>query len=361
MSDSSTLHNFDFDSAITWHLDQVRKLRAPTGLFTASAHDVTTGYNKAWLRDIYFMTLGFKYVGEMEVVRDTAKALLKILETHQEKITWAARNKPPYETWQYIHARYHPETFEEYWEEWGNKQNDAVGEVLYLIAECEQLGYSVVETDEDKALVQLLVDYLNNIEYWHDADSGIWEENQEVRASSIGSVVCALTCASKLPYITIPDGAIEKGKQALRSLLPRETATRFCDLALLTLIFPFEVTTEEETEKILSNVEYFLTRDMGVIRYRNDRYYNNNKDGYSEEAEWSMGLAWLCIIYAKRGDKVKALHYFKRANKTVNQDGLIPELWYSHTMRPNDNIPLGWAESMYVVALVLMKDMLQQQ
>lgn len=356
---SSSFDNFDFNAAIRWHLDQVRKLRAPTGLFTASASDVTTGYNKAWLRDIYFMTLGFKYTGEWDVVQSAAKALLQILAKHKEKITWAVRNKP-FETWQYIHARYNPETFEEYWEEWGNKQNDAVGEVLYLIADCENTGHTVVETDEERELVQLLVNYLNAIEYWNDADSGIWEENQEVRASSIGSVVCALTEASKLPFVTIPEGMIEKGKDALRALLPRETINRFCDLALLTLIFPFEVTTEEETKIILSNVEYFLTRDLGVIRYRNDRYYNKNMDGYSEEAEWSMGLAWLAIIYAKRGDAEKAKKYLKQCDGTINKDGLIPELWYSHTNQSNDNIPLGWAESMYVVALVVVRDLLQK-
>ncbi len=355
----SSFDTFDFDSAIKWHLDQVRKLRAPTGLFTASAHDVSTGYNKAWLRDIYFMTLGFKYAGEMDVVRDTAKALLKILAKHQEKITWVVNNKP-FETWQYIHARYNPETFEEYWEEWGNKQNDAVGEVLYLIADCENAGHSVVETDEEKSLVQLLVNYLHAIEYWHDADSGIWEENQEVRASSIGSVVNALKHASKLSYVTVPDGMIEKGEIALRALLPRETSNRFCDLALLTLIFPFEVTTSEETKIILSNVEYFLTRDMGVIRYRNDRYYNNNSDGYSEEAEWSMGLSWLAIIYGKMGDVEKATHYLERAGKTVDPQGLVPELWFSHTTKPNDNNPLGWAESMYVVALVVVRELLKK-
>ncbi len=355
----SSLDNFDFDSAIRWHLDQVRKLRAPTGLFTASAHDVSTGYNKAWLRDIYFMTLGFKYTGEMDVVKDTAKALLKILAKHQEKITWAVNNKP-FETWQFIHARYDPLTFDEYWEEWGNKQHDAVGEVLYLIADCENSGHIVVETDEERSLVQLLVNYLNAIEYWHDADSGIWEENQEVRASSIGSVVNALKHASKLSYVTIPEGMIEKGENALRALLPRETTNRFCDLALLTLIFPFEVTTPEETEKILSNVEYFLTRDMGVIRYRNDRYYNNNQDGYSEEAEWSMGLSWLAIIYAKMGNVEKATDYLARAGKTVDPQGLIPELWFSHTTKPNDNNPLGWAESMYVVALVVVRKLLNK-
>jgi GH15 family glucan-1,4-alpha-glucosidase len=74
-----------------------------------------------------------------------------------------------------------------------------------------------------------------------------------------------------------------------------------------------------------------------------------------------MGLAWLAIIYAKRGDTEKALHYLERAGKTVNKDGLIPELWYSHTTISNENIPLGWAESMYVVALVFVRDLMMKE
>lgn len=99
----------------------------------------------------------------------------------------------------------------------------------------------------------------------------------------------------------MPDVAIERGESALRALLPRESTTKFTDLALLTLIYPFAVTTEEETVEILKNVEYHLVKDKGVIRYKLDRYYNNNIDGYSEEAEWCFGLSWLAIIYAERG------------------------------------------------------------
>ena len=97
---------------------------------------------------------------------------------------------------------------------------------------------------------------------------------------------------------------------------------------------------------------------MGVVRYRDDRYYNKNDDGVSEEAEWSMGLAWLAIIYADMGNKEKAEHYLEKAHKTVNPDGLIPELYFSHTEKSNGNIPLGWAESMYVVALVKVQALL---
>ena len=347
---------FDFDTEIKQHLGVVRSLQKPTGVFTASAHDVGTGYDKAWLRDIYFITLGFLETGDIEVVRKAAKALLSVFVKHQDKINWAIEHKP-HEAWQYIHARFHPETFEEYWEEWGNSQNDAVGEVLNIIVELELRGASILETSDEKMMVQKIINYLVKLEYWHDKDNGIWEEEMEVHASSIGSVVAALKKAQKLDWLEIPQVAIERGEHALRALLPRESVTKFADLALLSLIYPFAVTTEEETQEILKNVEYHLTREKGVIRYKLDRYYNNNIDGFSEEAEWCFGLAWLAIIYAQRGEKDKAYYYLRKAKAAVTEHGQVPELYYSNTALPNDNTPLGWAESMYVVALQKVKEL----
>jgi GH15 family glucan-1,4-alpha-glucosidase len=347
---------FDFDAEIKQHLDVLRTLQKPNGVFTASAHDVATGYDKAWLRDIYFMTLGFLETGEIAVVQKAAKALLTLFVKHKDKINWAITHKPHY-AWQYIHARFHPETFEEYWEEWGNSQNDAVGEVLNLLITLEQLGASVIESEEEREMVQKIIDYLVSLEYWHDADNGIWEEEMEVHASSIGSVVAALKKAAQVEWLTVPPEAIAQGEAALRTLLPRESETKFADLALLSLIYPFAVTTEAETKKIVENVEYHLARDKGVIRYKLDRYYNNNPDGFSEEAEWCFGLAWLAIIYAERGEKEKAHYYLRKAKGTVTRDGKVPELYYSHTNQPNENTPLGWSESMYVVALKKVKEM----
>ena len=345
---------FDFDAEIKQHLDVIKTLERRPGVFTASVDD--TFYNKAWLRDIYFIVLGFLETGDVETTKNAAKALLAVFVKHKDKINWAIENKPN-EAWQYIHARFHPETFEEYWEEWGNSQNDAVGEVLNLIVTLELLGESVVETDDEKEMVQKIVDYLIAIEYWEDDDNGIWEENLEVHASSIGSVVAALKKANEVEWLDVPDVAIERGEHALRALLPRESVTKFTDLALLTLIYPFAVTTEEETLEILKNVEYHLVKDKGVIRYKMDRYYNNNIDGFSEEAEWCFGLSWLAIIYAERGDQEKAYYYLRRAKKTVTPEGVVPELYYSNTDKPNPNTPLGWAESMYVVALQKVKEM----
>jgi phosphorylase kinase alpha/beta subunit len=89
-----------------------------------------------------------------------------------------------------------------------------------------------------------------------------------------------------------------------------------------------------------------------VIRYKTDKYYNKNSvDGWSEEAEWVMGFPWLSIIYAKRGNKEKAMEYLRKT-ENLFIDGKLPELYYSNSREPNENIPLGWAESLYVVALI---------
>jgi hypothetical protein len=89
--------------------------------------------------------------------------------------------------------------------------------------------------------------------------------------------------------------------------------TKFCDLALLSLIYPFAVTSEDETVEILNNVEYHLVKDKGVIRYKLDRYYNNNIDGYSEEAEWCFG---------SRGSLSSTLSVAKRKRRTTGYAAL---------------------------------------
>lgn len=340
----------DVASDVRKHLDVIRTLRAPSGLFLASRAGVETGYDKSWLRDNFYTTLAFEYAGEWDVVLETWRAVLDIFLKHEDKISWAAQNKP-FAAWQYIHARYHPETFEEYWEEWGNKQHDAIGAILFKLGNLEAAGKNVLATDDDKRIVQRLVEYLNTIEYWNDPDNGMWEEAEEVHASSVGAVVAGLREVARLPYITVPEGMIARGEETLYALLPRESETKFADLALLSLFYPYDLVPEDRAGEILANIEYHLSRDRGVIRYKTDRYYNRNSDGWSEEAEWTFGFPWLAIIYARRGDSKKAHHYLELARKTVLPTGEIPELYYSNSARANENTPLGWSESLYVAAL----------
>lgn len=331
------------------HLDNLRQLRAPSGLFLASAHSVSTGYDKAWLRDNVYEALAFEYAGEWDVVATTYHRLLDIFDKHIDKINWATTNKP-FESWQFIHARYNPETLEEFWESWGNKQHDAVGAVLFKLADFELKGHSMLRDDTDRKTVQTLIHYICNVEYWHDADSGMWEENEEVHASSIGAVVAALKKWQEAGGMEVDQDAIDRGEAELMKLLPRESESKFTDLALLSLIYPYNVVDRRMAKQIIDNLVYHLARDKGVIRYKFDAYYNKNPDGYSEEAEWCFGLSWLAIAFQKLGDNKRAELCLKRAEQTITKDGQIPELYYSNTDQPNENTPLGWSESMYVVA-----------
>ncbi len=340
-------------STVDSHLTVIKSLQSPSGLFLASAQEVSTGYNKAWLRDNFYTALAFESVGDWDTVQHTYRALLDVLKKHETKISWVAHNKP-YATWQYIHARYNPETFEEFWEEWGNKQNDAVGALLYKFGDLETSGHGVVETDDDKRMLQKLVEYAGAIEYWHDPDSGMWEEREEVHASSVGAMLAGLESVARLPYITVPREYIKRGGATLEKLLPRESKDKFCDLSLLSLIWPYRIVSRENADSILRNLEYHLEKRHGVLRYKTDRYYNANEDGWSEEAEWTFGFPWLAIIYAERGDGERAREYFRKAESVVTKDGLLPELYYSNSERYNENVPLAWSESLYVVAKTLV-------
>ncbi len=339
------------EKLIKQHLEILESLQYDSGLFAASKKDIATGYNKAWLRDNFYECLAFEVIGDFETVRQTYRAILDIFKKHEYKIDHAISKKPEH-THEYIHPRYNPETFDEYWEEWGNKQNDSIGCILFKIGELEKREKAFVVKDaDDVRVLQKLVWYLSTLQYWHDPDSGMWEEDQEIHISSVGACVAGLKMVRNVEGVIVPDELIQKGEQTLHEILPRESKKKFVDLALLSLIWPYGVLNKEETALVLENVEYHLLRKHGVIRYKGDKYYNKNPDGWSEEAEWTFGLSWLSIIYDKLGNKEKAQFFLEKAKETVTKDGDVPELYYSNSTKYNDNTPLGWSESLFIVAL----------
>jgi len=344
-----------YQQLIDKHIKILKSLRAKSGLFLASKSGVETGYDKSWLRDNFYETIAFEVMGDWKTVEKTYRAILNILLLHEEKIDWAIKNKPSH-SYEYIHARFHPETFEEFWEEWGNKQNDAVGGILFRVGELESVQKrAVLKTDAHIRIVNKLVKYLESIEYWHDPDSGMWEEDEELHASSIGACAAGLKSVARLSRIAVPKILIKRGEKALGELLPRESERKFVDLAQLSLIWPYDIVTNEERDQILDNIEYHLLREKGVIRYKGDHYYNKNQDGVSEEAEWTFGLSWLAIVYEKLGNKEKAESLIKELIAIDTVEGM-PELYFSNSLEYNENTPLGWSESLFLVALYEMNE-----
>ena len=143
---------------------------------------------------------------------------------------------------------------------------------------------------------------------------------------------------------------IQSGKNTLIFLLPRESLTKETDLALLSLIYLYNVASEEQKRKILEHVEKHLLRERGVIRYLGDKYYNGNG-----EAEWHFGLSWLSIIYILKGDLKKAREYYEKAKSLLTQEGHAPELYYASSNEYNENTPLGWSQSMFIQAASLVE------
>ena len=324
-------------------LQILKQMQYPTGLFAASRMTVKTGYNLAWIRDNVYATLGLEAANKYSIVKKTLRALLDVLLKHEYKIDWAIKEKPKYHH-QYIHARYDPITMEEIWEQWGNKQNDAIGALLFKIGDLEEKGIRIIRNGNDLRILQKLVHYLEKIEYWHDKDNGMWEENEEVHASSIGACVAGLKKIKKL--VDVSNGLIRKGEAQLSKLLPRESQTKEVDMSLLSLIYPYNVITKEQKETILKNVEEKLVKEKGIMRYIGDKYHYRNG-----EAQWTKGLPWLAIIYRQMNKPDKYAYYMRKTIEAMNGKGELPELYYAGGKEYNENCPLAWSQALFVVGL----------
>ncbi len=333
------------------HLSTLDDLKYESGLFAASSKKVATGYDKSWLRDNFYECLAYETVGDWATVQHTYDAIMKIFLKHEKKIDHAIKVKPNH-GYEYIHARFNPLTFDEFWEEWGNKQNDSIGAILFKIGEIEHhQKFSLLKNPDYLRITQKLINYLEAIQYWKDSDNGMWENDEEVHSSSIGACVAGLQSLKRHAHLHVPHYLVSRGQNTLHKLLPRESQKRFVDLSLLSLLYPYDVVTIPERTQILDNIEYHLVKQRGVVRYRNDWYYNRNPDSYSEEAEWCFGFSWLAIIYEHLGNRPKARFYLKKAISVTDEEGNVPELYYSNSPIHNENTPLGWGESLFVTAI----------
>lgn len=158
-------------------------------------------------------------IKDWKTIEKTYESLLEIFLKHEYKIDEALKRKPQHRH-EYIHARFHPETFDEFWEEWGNMQNDSIGSILFMIGELEHRHKkAILKTEEQVRIVNKLVQYLASLEYWEDPDNGVWENEEMVHASSVGACLAGLKSIRRLEKIEVPDWLIDKGRRALDALL----------------------------------------------------------------------------------------------------------------------------------------------
>lgn len=330
------------------------EIRLPNGLYLASP---SADYSKVWIRDTFYEVL--PYVDKpTHHYEETYHSLLDILHKHEEKIERAVQRKPT-DKHDYIHARFHPETLDEFEQEWGNKQNDATGALLFGVALGLDHGKRVLRDQRDRRAIERLVGYLASVRYWEDPDNGIWEEYEEVHASSIGACIAGLTAIRRHGF-HVPEWLIERGRDALDAMLPAESVTKKQDLALLSLIWPYHVVSRRQAFTIMHRVERHLLRERGIIRYRGDSYYSTKEKKHGRghewefyhgtEAEWCMGLPWMALNWRILGNHEKADYYLLKSKYAQSRPGCLPELYYAGTAKPGPNTPLGWAVALHIIA-----------
>jgi GH15 family glucan-1,4-alpha-glucosidase len=329
------------------------KYRLHHGLYLASSSE---HYKYTWLRDNFFISLAYldKPCNTYE------RAFWRILDLFKEyewKLNVHVHQKPILKH-EYIHARYSAEDVKEiHDQEWGHDQNDIVGEFLWGIGEGIKRGKQMIRDERDKQIIQKLVWYLNTLEYWNDEDAGYWEENSEKRSSSIASCAAGLLNVSNIVYVSTD--SIAKGFKTLYELFPAETPTRNVDLALLSLIYPYNLLPKNMAQEILHNIETNLLTSNGVHRYKGDSYFstleqshgrNHSKEFfYDTEGSWCMGFPWLSLCFQTIGELDKAKCYLEKSESVMLSDGSLPEIIMADgTVNPNT--PLLWGNSLYIQA-----------
>ncbi|KPV44552.1 hypothetical protein AN477_05980 [Alicyclobacillus ferrooxydans] len=313
-------------------------LRLQNGLYVASPSDT---YHYVWIRDNCYIALSEldENNGRFE---QTYHALLDIFRRYEWKLSYHAVRRPQ-AVYEYVHPRYTAETGEEIWGPWGNAQNDAIGAFLFGMGEGMRKGHKMLRDETDRKIVTLLIQYLQTLEFWQDEDNGMWEESRELHASSIGA--CTAGLLSIKPYFPDAAAPIQNGMCKLFDLLPRESALHRYDLAQLSLIYPYRLLPHALSADLVEQVEHNLLREHGVIRYPGDLYYADQ----GQEAQWCMGLPWLGLCHAVLGDLDKAQEYLRWTERVMKKDGAIPELYLAKQHEPNENTPLGWAHSLYLI------------
>lgn len=332
-------------------LDQ---LRLDNGLYVAST---SRYYQFVWIRDCVYISL--PYLNQPnDVFEKTYYRLFDLFKEYEWKLDILCHHKPTWE-WEYLHARYTSDGVKEiHTENWGHIQHDMIGAFLFAVGSGLAKGKAMLRDDKDRVILQKLVYYLQNVEYWNDPDNGMWEEWREVHSSSVGA--CAAGLKAVEPYVNVPESMISLGIDRLLTLFPRESADKEADLAQLSLVYPYRLFQGLLAEMLVNRVEKLLLRNRGVIRYSGDSYYSTLEDkcGRSQprefyngtEAEWTFGLPWLALCHLELGNVEKAEDYVRQTEQLMQQPGVLPELYYSGTDRPNPNTPLGWSSAMYILA-----------
>lgn len=391
-----------------------------TGLLPASTAITAHGdYTDAWVRDnvysilaVWGLALAYRKVDESkgrtyELEHSVIKLMRGLLFAMMRQSTKVEQFKHTQAPLDALHAKYNTTTGDIVVgdDEWGHLQLDATSIFLLMLAQMTASGLQIIYTFDEVNFVQNLVYYIGRA--YRTPDYGIWERgnkinhgNAELNASSIGMAKAALEAINGLDLFgvhgcqasvihALPD-EIARARITLESLLPRESASKEIDGALLSIIsFPaFAVEDAPLRERTYNDIINKLEGKYGCKRFLRDGHQtvleDTNRLHYKPfelkqfeniECEWPLFFTYLFLDGLFRGEQEQAKYYQERLELLlVERDGLrlLPELYYvpeesieaekqaphSQLRLPNENIPLVWAQSLYFLGQMLSEGLI---
>jgi phosphorylase kinase alpha/beta subunit len=392
-----------------------------SGLMPASTAVNSHGnYTDAWVRDnvysilaVWGLALAYRQLDDdqgrtVELEQSVVKlmrGLLVAMLRQAHKVEVFKERQDPLEA---LHAKYDTATGNPVVGdgEWGHLQIDATSVFLLMLAQMTASGLQIIYTQDEVNFVQNLVYYIGRA--YRTPDYGIWERGNkinhgkpELNASSVGMAKAALEAMRGMNLFGMRGGQssiihvltdeIARARITLESLLPRESGSKEVDAALLSIIgFPaFAVEDADLVRKTRQKIVDKLQGRYGCKRFLRDGHQTVLEDTtrlhYKPEelrqfehieCEWPLFFTYLWLDSLFAGDSDQIQFYQERLAALAigpEEIGLLPELYYvpaekldlerqkpgSQTRMPNDNVPLVWAQSLYILGQLLYDGLLK--
>ena len=320
-----------------------------TGLLPASTAVTTHGdYRDAWVRDnvysilaVWGLGLAYRRVDisdgrTQELEQSTVKLMRGLLQSMMKQSPKVEAFKKTQFLHDALHAKYDTPTGNVVVgdHDWGHLQLDATSLFLLMIAQMTASGLNIIWTMDEVNFVQNLVYYIERS--YCTADYGLWERGAKsnsgkvaLNASSLGMVKAALEALdgfnlfgsrggqSSVVHV-LPD-QIAQSHITLKSMLPRESASKEIDAALLSVIgYPaFSVSDKMLREKTRQEIIDKLQGNYGCKRFLRDGHQtaveDHNRLHYEQEelkqfedieCEWPLFFTYLYVDALFRKDKI---------------------------------------------------------
>ncbi len=394
-----------------------------TGLLPAStAVNAHGDYTDAWVRDnvysilsVWGLALAYRkfdpdhhrtYLLSQSVVK-LMRGLLIAMMRQSDRIEVFKKTHNPIDA---LHAKYGTKTGLAVVgdDEWGHLQLDASSLFLLMIAQMTASGLRIIYTMDEVDFVQNMVHYISHT--YCTPDYGIWERgnkinlgNTEVNGSSVGMAKAALEALdgfnlfADLPnheaVIHVVPSDIARSRFTLQGLLPRESNSKETDAALLSIIgYPaYAVEDTKLVKRTRDKIIKKLAGNYGCKRFLLDGHQSSIEDVSrlhyepSElrefehiESEWPLFFTYLLLDALMRDEKEEIEHWKKKLQPLfVEQEGkkLLPELYIvpkesieaekedpgSQIRVANENIPLVWAQSLYMLCDMMLDGLLDPE